>query len=47
MTDPDSPGLRPSRVFDQLDDAQAERLLPDGAFWLLSVVAPDRIRGLR
>ena len=47
MTDPDSPGLRPSRVFDQLDDAQAERLLPDGAFRLLSVVAPDRIRGPR
>ena len=42
MTDANSPGLRPSRVFDQLDDAQAERLLPDGAFQLLSVVAPDR-----
>ena len=47
MTDTDSPGLRQSRVFDQLDDAQAERLLPDGAFRLLSVVAPDRIRGPR
>ena len=45
MTDPDSPGRSPSRVFDKLDDAQAERLLPDGAFRLLSVVAPDRIRG--
>ena len=47
MTDPDSPGLRPSRLFDQLDDAQAERLLPEGAFRLLSVVAPERIRGPR
>lgn len=47
MTDADTPGLRPSRIFDQLDDAQAQRLLPDGAFQLLSVVAPDRIRGPR
>ena len=47
MTDTDSPGLRPSRVFGQLDDAQAERTLPDGAFRLLSVVAPNCIRGPR
>ena len=47
MTDTDSPGLRRSRVFDQLDATQADRLLPDGAFRLLSVVAPDRIRGPR
>ena len=47
MTDTDSPGLRPSRVFGQLDDAHAEHTLPDGAFRLLSVVAPDRIRGPR
>ena len=47
MTDIDSPGLRPSRIFDQLDDAQAERLLSESAFRRLSVVAPDRIRGPR
>ena len=41
----DSPGLRPSQVFDRLDDAQAERILPDGAFRLLAVIDPERIRG--
>ena len=43
----DSPGLRPSQVFDRLDDAQAERILPDGAFRLLAVIDPERIRGSR
>ena len=41
----DSPGLRPSQVFDRLDDVQAERILPDGAFRLLAVIDPERIRG--
>ena len=45
--DVDSPGLRPSQVFDRLDDADAERILPDGAFRLLTVIAPERIRGFR
>ena len=43
----DSPGLRPSQVFDRLDDVQAERILPDGAFRLLAVIDPERIRGPR
>ena len=47
MIDADSPGLRPSQVFDRLDDAQAERILPDGAFRLLAVIDPERIRGPR
>ena len=45
--DVDSPGLRPSQVFDRLDDADAERILPDGALRLLTVIAPERIRGSR
>ena len=43
--DVDSPGLRASQIFDRLDDADAERILPDGAFRLVTVIAPERIRG--
>ena len=45
MTGEDGPGLRPSQIFDRLDDAQAERILPDGAFRLIAVIAPERIQG--
>lgn len=45
--DVDSPGLCPSQIFDRLDDTDAERILPDGAFRLLIVIAPERTRGSR
>ena len=41
------PGLPPAQIFDRLDDAQAERILPDGAFRLLTLISPERIRGPR
>lgn len=39
------PGYSTSRLFDALDDVQADHLLPPGAFTLLSVLAPERLRG--
>ena len=43
----DSPGLHPSQIFDRLNDADAENLLPDGAFRLITLVSPERIRESR
>lgn len=42
---PGSPGFRVANLFDVLDDSQAEVLLPDGAFALISMLAPERISG--
>ena len=41
----DSPGIRPSQVFERLDDQQASLLLPSGALELLRLVDPERLRG--
>lgn len=42
---PDSPGVHPSQLFQQLDDVQAERLLPNGALKLITLVGPDSLKG--
>lgn len=44
-TDMDQPGLRRERIFDAIDDWQAARLLPDGAFELIRAIARDRLVG--
>ncbi len=41
------PGLSPERIFEALDDDQATRILPGGAFKLIRELAPDRISGQR
>ena len=41
----ESPGFRPSQVFENLDDYHAERLLPSGAFNLIAALDPERIVG--
>lgn len=41
----ESLGIRPSRVFENLDDDTASRLLPSGAFNLLKAVDSERITG--
>ncbi|MCY3769052.1 MAG: DEAD/DEAH box helicase [Gammaproteobacteria bacterium] len=43
--DTQTPGLRPDQIAARLDDSQAERLLPDGAFRLISLVHPESIKG--
>ena len=40
-----SPGIQPSQVFENLDDCQAEHLLPTGAFKLIIAIDPERIVG--
>lgn len=39
----DFPGIRPAAICGNLDDADAERLLPDGAFNLIRTIDPDRV----
>lgn len=39
----DFPGIRPAAICAYLDDAEAERLLPDGAFNLIRTIDPDRM----
>ena len=39
----ETPGLRPSQIFENLDDCRAERLLPKGAFKLIQTLAPERL----
>ena len=39
------PGIRPSQIFENLDDGQAEKLLPVGAFQIITALDPDRITG--
>ena len=41
----DSPGIRPSEICENLDDAQAVRLLPNGAFKLITALDPERVKG--
>ena len=41
----ESPGVRPSQIFENLDDFEAARLLPAGAFKLITVLDPERIKG--
>lgn len=45
LTSPYSPGYPAASLFDALDDLQAEALLPDSAFALMSTLAPDRTKG--
>ena len=40
-----SPGVRLSQIFKNLDDSQAERLLPSGAFKLISTIYPELLKG--
>ena len=39
------PGIHPRQVFQRLDDRNAALLLPDGAFNLVSTLAPARLQG--
>ena len=39
----ETPGLRPSQIFENLDDFRAEQLLPKGAFKLIQTLAPERL----
>lgn len=39
------PGFSPPRVFHRLTDTDASRLLPEGAYDLLSALSPDRLQG--
>ena len=41
----ESPGIRPSQIFENLDDCHAARLLPPGAFKLITALDPERIVG--
>ena len=41
-----SPGFPVASLFDGLDDSQAKALLPDGAFTLISTLAPERLRSV-
>ena len=45
LTDTESPGLRPSQICEHLDDCDADKLLPAGAFKLLTLLDPERING--
>ena len=38
-------GFSTERLFDLLNDAEAESVLPSGAFKLISTLAPERVRG--
>ena len=44
-TDDGFPGVHPRQVFERLDDGDAALLLPDGAYSLMSALAPDRLQG--
>ena len=39
------PGIRPAEICERLNDSDAERLLPDGAFQLIRTIDADRIDG--
>ena len=39
------PGIRPAEICEYLDDHDAERLLPDGAFKLISTLDAERVNG--
>ena len=39
----ETPGLRPSQIFENLDDSRVEQLLPKGAFKLIQTLAPERL----
>lgn len=41
----DTLGYSTERLFDALDDTEAESVLPCGAFKLISTLAPERVRG--
>ena len=41
----DIPGVRPAEICEYLDDRDAARLLPDGAFTLIRTLDADRING--
>lgn len=41
----DTLGYSAVRLFDALDDSEAELVLPNGAFKLISTLAPERVRG--
>ena len=43
LTDAGTPGLQPSQVCENLDDCDAARLLPTGAFKLITALDPERI----
>ena len=41
----DAPGMVPSRLFTEIDDKEAARLVPDGAFVLVKLLRPDLLTG--
>ena len=43
----ESPGIRPSQICENLDDNDAERLLPAGAFKLIATLDPERINSAK
>ena len=43
----ESPGVRPSQIFENLDDSNAARLLPNGAFKLITAIDPKRVNSSR
>ena len=40
-----SPGIRPSQICERLDDHDVARLLPEGAFKLITALDPERVNG--
>ena len=42
-----TPGIRPSQIFENLDDCDAASLLPPGAFKLITTLDPERINSSR
>ena len=40
-----SPGVQISKICESLDDSQAERILPSGAFKLISTIYPELLKG--
>ena len=41
------PGIRPAELCEHLNDSDAARLLPDGAFKLITTLDPERISGAK
>ena len=47
LTGTESPGLRPSQICENLNDCVAARLLPTGAFKLITALDPERINSTK
>lgn len=43
----DEPGMRPTQIFEYVDDHLAAKLLPDGAFRLIEFLGPKLLKGLQ